>query len=258
MRIPLRMPAVVVPAMLLGLAGVVVAGDDAPPEPARIVERMEQAMRGDASYAEMTMRIVRPRYEREISLRAWMLGRTHALIGVMAPARDQGTAFLLRDRSLWTFDPRIDRTTRLPSSMLAQPWMGSDFTNDDLVRDSDSVDDYTHELLRTEPIDGRQSHVLRMVPKPDRPIVWGHVLMWICATDYLQLRVEFFDQRSQLVNTMVLDEITRFGDREVPARITVTPYGRENEQTVLRYHQLDFTVELDESFFTQRTMRRLP
>ena len=204
------------------------------------------------------MRIVRPRFEREIALRAWMLGRQYTMIGVTAPARDQGTAFLLRERNVWTYDPRIDRTTRLPSSMLAQPWMGSDFTNDDLVRDSDTVDDYTHELLRTETYEGRPSYVVRMVPKPDRPIVWGKVKMWICKTDYLQLRVEFFDQRDQLVNTMRLDEITRFGDREVPARITVVPADKTDHQTVLRYQKLDFSVELDEAFFTQRNMRRLP
>lgn len=225
-------------------------------DPARIVATMEDVMRGDASYAEMSMRIVRPRYERDVALRAWQLERKYSMIQVTAPARDQGTAFLLRDNNVWTYDPRIDRTTRLPSSMMAQPWMGSDFTNDDLVRDSDTVDDYTHELLRVEDVGDRRCYVIRMIPKPDRPIVWGQVKMWICKQDYLQLRIENYDQRKQRVNTITLDQITRFGDREVPARITVSPEGKDDERTVLQYETLDFEVDLDASFFTQRNMQR--
>ncbi len=241
----------------LGTAIISQAGNTKP-DPARIVADMEQVMRGDASYAEMTMRIVRPRYEREVSLRAWQLKRKYTMILVTSPARDRGTAFLLRENNVWTYDPRIDRTTRLPSSMMAQPWMGSDFTNDDLVRDSDTIEDYTHELLRTEEVDGRTAYVIRMVPKPDRPIVWGKVKMWICVDDFLQLRVENYDQRDQRVNTMILDRITRFKDREIPSRITVAPEDKENERTVLIYDALDFDVELDETFFTQRNMQRVP
>ncbi len=239
-------------------AAFALTAEEPPPDPAQIVAKMEQVMRGDASYSEMTMRIVRPRYEREISLQAWQLNRQYTMILVTAPARDRGTAFLLRENNVWTYDPRIERTTRLPSSMMAQSWMGSDFTNDDLVRDSDTIDDYTHELLRTEEIAGRTAYVVRMVPKPDRPIVWGKVKMWICAKDFLQLRVENYDQRDQRVNTMILDRITRFNDRDIPSRITVAPEGKENERTVLLYDALDFDVELDESFFTQRNMQRLP
>ncbi len=234
------------------------AADEPPSDLAKIVATMEQVMRGDASYSEMTMRIVRPRYEREISLRAWQLNRKYTMILVTSPARDRGTAFLLRENNVWTYDPRIDRTTRLPSSMMAQPWMGSDFTNDDLVRDSDTIDDYTHELLRTEDVDGRTAYVIRMVPKPDRPIVWGKVKMWICVKDFLQLRVENYDQRDQRINTMILDRITRFNDREIPSRITVAPEDTENERTILLYEKIDFDVDLDESFFTQRNMQRLP
>ncbi len=124
------------------------------------------------------------------------------------------------------------------------------------MRDTDTVEDYTHELVRTEQIDDRTAHVVRMAPKPDRPIVWGQVKMWICAKDFIQLRVENFDQRNRRVNTMVLDRIVRFGDRELPSRITVSPEGKENEKTVLLYEKLDFDVELDDAFFSQRNMRR--
>lgn len=225
-------------------------------DPAAIIRNMEQIMYGQSSYAEMTMRIERPRYEREISMRTWSLGSDYSMIIVTAPARDEGTAYLMRDNDIWNYDPRIDRTTRLPSSMMSQSWMGSDFTNDDLVRDTDPVEDFELELLRTEEYQGRQAYVIELIPKADTPIVWGRVLMWISTDDYIQLRVENYDQRGDLANTMELDRITRLGGREIPSRITVTPADEENHRTVMTYEAMEFGVDLDEGFFTRRNMQR--
>lgn len=225
-------------------------------DPAEIVHRMEQVMRGDSSYAEMSMTIQRPRYSREITMRAWMLGRDYSMIIITAPARDEGTGYLMRQDSIWNYDPRIDRTVRLPSSMMAQSWMGSDFTNDDLVRDTDPVEDFDHELVGQEEHEGREAWVIRMIPKPGTPIVWGKVEMWICTDTFIQLRVENFDQQNELANTMELDEIRRFGDREIPSRITVTPAGKDNERTVLEYRKIEFDIEISDRFFTQENMHR--
>jgi len=224
---------------------------------AEIIERMESVMRGDSQYAEMTMRVVRPRYEREVSMRSWLKGRNHSLILITAPARDEGTAFLMRDNDIWNYDPRIDRTTRLPSSMMAQSWMGSDFTNDDLVRDSDLLEDFEHTLLRTEEYNGFDAYVIEMIPKPDTPIVWGKVKLWIDVDDYMQLRIENYDQRDTLVNTMELDQIERFGDRRVPTRISVIPADKDDERTILTYQKIEFDIDIDEGFFSRANMQRL-
>lgn len=222
-----------------------------------ILERMEQTMRGDSQYAEMTMRIERPRYNREVSMRSWLKDRDYSLILITAPARDEGTVFLMRENDIWNYDPRIDRTTRLPSSMMAQSWMGSDFTNDDLVRDSDIIDDYEHSVLRTEEYAGHEAYVLELIPKPDTPIVWGKVKMWVRKDDYIQLRIENYDQRDRLVNTMKLEEIKRFGNRNVPTRIVVEPAGKENERTVLTYQKIEFDIDIDEAFFSRANMQRV-
>ncbi len=214
-------------------------------------------MRGDSSYAEMVMRIERPRYTREISLRSWLKGRDYSLILITAPARDRGTVFLMRENHIWNFDPRIDRITRLPSSMMAQSWMGSDFTNDDLVRDSNPVRDYEHRILGIEEVEGRRCHVIEMVPKPGTPIVWGKVLVWIAKDDFVQLRMENYDQRGELVNRMNLDRIRRFGDRELPSRITVKPADREDEKTILVYETLEFDIDVEDDFFTRANMQRV-
>ena len=231
--------------------------ESAAQNPAEIIERMEDMMLGDSQHAEMTMTIERPRYTRDISMRSWLLGRDYSLILVTAPARDEGTVFLMRENDIWNYDPRIDRTIRLPSSMMAQSWMGSDFTNDDLVRDTDLIEDFEHELLRTEEYNGYESYVIEMIPKPDTPIVWGKVLIWISVDDYIQLRVENYDQRDQLANTMELSEIQEFGHRKIPTQITVTPAGKENEKTILTYQNLEFDIDIDEGFFSRANMQRV-
>lgn len=224
---------------------------------ADIIERMEQQMRGDQSYAEMTMTIERPRYEREVSMRAWSLGEDYSLILVTAPARDRGTAFLKRRNEIWNYVPNIDRTIKMPPSMMSQSWMGSDFTNDDLVRESSTVDDYDHRILDEEEVDGRQAWLLELIPKPDTPIVWGKVLIWICQEEYIQLKVENYDQRDELANTMILDNIRELGGRTLPTRMVLTPADRPDQRTILTYQELDFSIDLDESFFTQQNMQRI-
>ncbi len=224
---------------------------------AEIIERMEEVMRGESSYAEMTMKIERPRYEREVSMRAWAKGEDYSLILVTAPARDQGTTFLKRGNEIWNYIPNVDRTIKMPPSMMSQSWMGSDFTNDDLVRESSTVDDYEHRILREEEYNGRDVWVLELIPKPETPIVWGKVLVWVAKDGYLQLRVENYDQRDELANTIEFDQIRNVGDREIPTRMTLTPADKPGQRTILTYQNLDFDIDVDESFFTQANMRRI-
>lgn len=222
-----------------------------------IIERMEEVMRGESSYAEMTMSIERPRYTREMSMRAWALGEEYSLILVTAPARDQGTTFLKRQNEIWNYVPTIDRTIKMPPSMMSQSWMGSDFTNDDLVRESSAVDDYEHRILREESYEGRDAWVLELIPNPETPVVWGKVLMWIDREEYFQLRIENYDQRDELAKTMEFKEIGMLGGRMIPARLVLTPADRPEQRTILNYSNLEFDVDLDPSFFTQQNMRRV-
>ncbi|MBW6498950.1 MAG: outer membrane lipoprotein-sorting protein [Bacteroidales bacterium] len=152
-------------------ATILIFSEAAAQDPREILRKVEDNMRGDASYTEMTMTTVRPRYTREISMRSWSLGDDFALIMITAPARDQGTAFLKREKEIWNFVPSIDRTVKMPPSMMSQSWMGSDFTNDDLVRGSSTIDDFTHRLLRSETMNGHDCRVLELKPKPEAPVV---------------------------------------------------------------------------------------
>ena len=224
---------------------------------AEILRKMEDLMQGESNYSELTMKIERPRYEREISMRSWALGEDFSLILVTAPSRDAGTAFLKRHREIWNYVPAIDRTIKMPPSMMSESWMGSDFTNDDLVRESSVIEDYEHRVLRTEEYEGYECYVLELIPKPNTPVVWGKVHMWVSVDDYMQLRVENFDQRDQLANTMTLDRIMSFDSRTLPTRMTLIPADRPNQRTIMTFSNLEFDIDIDESFFTQQNMRRV-
>lgn len=222
-----------------------------------IITKMEEVMRGESSYVEMTMRIERPRYTRDVSMKSWALGNDYSLILITAPARDQGTTFLKRKNEIWNYVPSIDRTIKMPPSMMAQSWMGSDFTNDDLVRETSMVDDYEHKILREEEYDGFQSWVLELIPKPDTPVVWGKVLIWVSKDDYLQLKVENYDQNNELANTMMFDDIREMDDRTIPTRMTLIPADKPDQKTELIYNKMDFSIDIEESFFSQQNMRRV-
>jgi len=224
---------------------------------AEIIERMEETMRGESSRAEMTMTIERPRYSREVSMRSWAIGEDYSLILITAPARDQGTTYLKRHNEIWNYVPNIDRTIKMPPSMMSQSWMGSDFTNDDLVRESSTIEDYEHRILREEEYNDREAWVLELIPKPDTPIVWGKVLIWVDKEHYIMLKEENYDQRDNLANTTEFQNIGEMGGRIFPSKMVLTPADKSEQRTILEYKSLEFDVDLDPSFFTQQNMRRV-
>lgn len=219
-------------------------------DPREIIGRMENNMLGDASYSEMSMEVVRPRYTREVSMRSWSLGQDYSLIYVTAPARDKGTAFLKRGNEIWNYQPNIDRTVKMPPSMMSQSWMGSDFTNDDLVNASSLVDDYTHALLGEEEIDGHLSWVIEMVPKPDNPVVYEKMIQYVSQEHYLPVRTENYDERNELVSTIHWREYREMGGRITPAIMEIIPEGQGNRKTVITTHAIDYGVDLHERFFS--------
>ena len=167
-----------------------------------IIKKAEDNMRGQQAYGEMKMTIQRPKWTREITMKSWSKGDDYSLVVITAPARDKGTAFLKRGQEIWNWQPSIDRSIKMPPSMMMQSWMGSDFTNDDLVRQSSLVTDFEHELKGEEAIEGRNCYIVELIPKPDAAVVWGKVVMWVDEVDFLELKIEFFDEDDYLVNTM--------------------------------------------------------
>lgn len=222
-----------------------------------IIRRADEKMRGESSYAELKMTIVRPSWSREVEMKSWSLGTDYALILITAPARDQGMATLKRDKEIWNWQPSIDRVIKLPPSMMLQSWMGSDFTNDDLVQESSIVTDYEHRLLARDTIEGRACYRIGLTPKPDAPVVWGRILSWISVDEYLQLRTEFYDEDDYLVNTMYGKEIKEMDGRLLPSVMEMIPADEEGHKTIITYQDIDFGVDLSKSFFSIQNMKRI-
>ncbi len=219
-------------------------------DPREIIRRMDNNIRGDASYSEMSMEVVRPRYTREVTMRSWSLGEHYALIYVTAPARDAGTAFLKRGNEIWNYQPNIDRTVKMPPSMMSQSWMGSDFTNDDLVNASSLVNDYTHTLLGEEEIDGHASYVIEMIPTPENPVVYEKVIQYVSKEHYLPVRTENYDERDDLVNTIHWRKYKTMGGRLTPSVMEVIPEDQSDRKTVIITHNADFEIDISERFFS--------
>lgn len=222
-----------------------------------IVDKAEERMIGKTSAANMTVRIVRPSWTRDMSLKAWTKGRKLAVILITAPAKDQGTIFLKRDNEVWNWIPSIERSIKLPPSMMSQNWMGTDFTNDDLVKESSTVDDYSHRISGEEVVDGMNCYRIEMIPKPEAAIVWGKVVLWIDQKDFMQLRAEFYDEDGELVSRMEGKNIKMLANRLMPSEFHMMPMNKKGNKTVLIYNALELDQPIDDSFFSTQKMKQV-
>ena len=223
-----------------------------------VVRKAEENARGIKSLqAEMTMTIVRPKWSREVSMKMWSKGDDYALIYITGPKRDQGTANLKRGKEVWTWMPRVERTIKLPPSMMAQSWMGSDFTNDDLVREFSLSKDYTHILLEDSTIEDRKCWKIELTPKDDAAVVWGKVILFISQEGHLQLRSEYYDEDDYLINIMQGSEIKEMGGRTLPTKMEMIPVEEPGNKTVLTYTSMLFDKAFDDSFFTLQNLKRV-
>ncbi len=222
-----------------------------------IIRISDEKFRGTSSEGEMTMIIQRPTWSREVSMKNWSLGTEYSLIYITAPAKEKGQVFLKRDKEMWNWVPSIERMIKIPPSMMMQSWMGSDFTNDDLVRESSIVEDYNHKLIGEEKIGDYDCYKAELIPLDDAPVVWGKVIMWVSKTDYYWLKAEYYDEDGNLVNTEVLSDIKQMDDRKIPTRMEMIPADEEGNKTIIIFNNIKFKVKLDESFFSQQNMKRI-
>lgn len=220
-----------------------------------IVRTADERLRGKSSEAEVKVTIERPKYTREMVIHSWSYEDEYSLILVKSPAKDAGSTFLRRGKEIWNWIPSIERTIKMPPSMMSQNWMGTDLTNDDLVRESSIIRDYNHSILSEEVIDGRTCWKIQMIPKEEAAVEWGKVLVWIDQEHYMQLKAEYFDEDDYLVNTMLGKNPALFDGVMLPRRMEVIPADKDGHKTIMEQLELSFDIEIDESFFTQQKMR---
>ena len=219
-----------------------------------IIRKAMAHYRGVTSYSELTMIIHRPDWERTMTMRAWTEGDKHTLVRVIEPKKDAGNGTLSVDGNMWTYTPKINRVIKIPSSMMAQSWMGSDFSNKDVSKDTVIIDQYDHTLLEQYEQDGHQVYVIQSIPHEEAAVVWGKEVLWI-RDDWVLLQQQFWDQDGALVKTLKALEIAPMDGRNVAIVLHMGNQGKPDEWTEWRTSAAKFDLELSASQFTLSNLR---
>lgn len=223
-----------------------------------IVARADEKFNGEISgYSVMSMTIVRPTWQRTVEFKSWSLGNDYALTLITAPAREKGQTFLKRGNEMWSWNPAISRLIKLPPSMMSQGWMGSDYTNDDILRESSVVNDYTHSLEGEEEIDERLCHKIRLTAREDAGVLWGQQVWWVDKKEFIVLKAELYDEDGYLVRTERGLELKTMDGRFIPTVIELVPVEEPGRKTVLKILEVKFNIRLEESFFSQQNMKSI-
>ncbi|MEL7002104.1 MAG: outer membrane lipoprotein-sorting protein [Bacteroidota bacterium] len=245
-------PKISIAIILLIISGSLIAQDAK-----EIIRKADQKRRGETGQASMTIDIIRPTWNRKMSVKTWSKGTDYSLILVTSPARDKGTVFLKRVKEIWNWVPSIERNIKLPPSMMMQSWMGSDFTNDDLIKESSIVDDYTHKIVGDSAILGLEAYKIELTPKEEAAVVWGKIFSWISKEDFIELRTELYDEDGYMVNEVNFSDIKLLGDRMLPAKMEYIPIDKEGHKTVIEYHDVAYDIPITPAFFSLQNMKRI-
>jgi len=223
-------------------------------EASEVVRDAVNHWRGLSSVTVMTMVIHRPEWERSMTMRAWTKGDDQSLVRIMEPKKDRGNGTLTDDDNMWTYSPKVNRVIKIPSSMMSQGWMGSDFSNKDVARADDIIDQYDHAFLNTEDVDGLIVYEIEAVPHEEAAVVWGREVLRI-REDHVVLQHSFFDQDGELVKTLVSLDVGEMGGRTIALRQRMSKTDALDEWTEIRVDSAEYELDLKDALFTLSNLR---
>jgi outer membrane lipoprotein-sorting protein len=222
-----------------------------------IVKRSYDLMQGESNESYIRVEIVRPTWQRMLTVHSWAKGKDYSMAVITNPPKEKGQAFLKRKNEIWNWQPAIQRMIKLPPSMMSEGWMGSDFSNDDLLKETSIVDDYEHVMMGSEVINGFDCYKIKLIPKPEAAVVWGSIIKWITKDHYYQLKSEYYDEDNVLVKTELASDIKTMGGRTIPTRFELVPADKPGHKTVVRLLSVKFNLRLSDSFFSQQQMKNV-
>jgi len=222
-----------------------------------IVSKAENKLRGKSSVATMKITTVRPKYSREMQLKSWTQNDDFSLMYISAPARDKGTTYLKRDKEIWYYLPSIERNIKMPPSMMNQSWMGTDLSNDDLVRKTSMEKDFDHKLIASEEIDGIDCYHISLIPHEDAEVIWGKIEIWVDKVHFNILRQESFDEDLELVNALSASNVKEMGGEIIPSKMVFYPADKPQQKTIMEYISIQFNVKIPDYYFTTQFMTKV-
>lgn len=220
----------------------------------QLVQDAMDNWRGQTSHSEMTMIIHRPDWERTMTMKSWNEGDKLSIVRVIEPRKDAGNGTLLNDNNMWTYTPKINRIIKVPSSMMGQSWMGSDFSNKDIAKSTDIIDQYEHELAGQEEIDGHIHYTIISIPHEEAAVVWGKEVLTI-RDDFVLMEHQFWDQDDILVKRMKTLEVQQMGGRNVARIMRMGKIDEPEEWTEIIANSIEFDIEMPANTFTLSNLR---
>ncbi len=248
-----RFSAITLAAIPLLLSNLVIA-DDAQRDATAIVRDAVNHWRGVSSYSEMTMVIHRPEWGRRMTMRAWTKGDDQSLVRVIEPRKDRGNGTLTNGDNMWSFSPKVNRVIKIPSSMMGQSWLGSDFSNKDIARADEIIDQYDHSLLGVDDVDGITVYEIESIPHEEAAIVWGREVLRI-REDHVVLEHSFYDQDGELVKSLRSLEFGVMGGRTVALRQRMSKADVPEEWTEIQIASVEYEIDIRDSLFTLSNLR---
>ena len=221
-----------------------------------VIDREEKAVWGKTLQARLTMTVTTPRWERTLELQTWMERPRRSFIRILSPAKEAGIASLRIGTEMWNYLPVVERTIKIPPSMLTQSWMGSDFTNDDLVKESSIVEDYTQSIIATDTAGGAAVYVVELLPNPDAAVVWGRLVLRVRKADFLPAREEFYDERGTLVRIMTFSDVRVLGGRAIPTKWELRTLTKPGNVTTMVMKSATYDGSIPDEIFTPRNLTK--
>jgi outer membrane lipoprotein-sorting protein len=219
-----------------------------------VVEASFNYVRGKTSISTVEMTVHRPNWERVMTIKAWTKGQDESLFRIISPPKDEGNGTLKKKRQMWTFNPKVNRVIKIPPSMMSQSWLGSDFSNNDLSKSDSLIHDYSHTIIGTETHEDKKVYVIKSIPKPEAPVVWGMQKLKI-REDHIFLEQTFFDEDLEPVKMLTTLQIQMLGGKLFPKVWKMRKADVGDEYTLLEYEELTFDKQLPDSMFTLSSLK---
>ena len=220
--------------------------------PTEIIRQSESLFRGDTYHGIFEMKVKTEDFDRSIKMESWAIGTEKSMIRIQSPKKEKGIGFLKVGNEMWQYLPKVRRTIKIPPSMMLASWMGSDFTNDDLARESSLLEDYTHQLLNSE----NGIYTLELSPKPDAPVVWSKIIYQCDAKSFIPLKELYYDENDEVVREITFSDIKEMHGKKIPTVMTLTIPQKPKNITQLIFHSIEYNLDIDEKIFTMQNLKK--
>ena len=225
-------------------------------DPEKILDRVDDIYRSNASHGIITLSVTTVNWQRTLTLEQWSKGEDKHLIRILKPKKEKGLATLRVDKNIWNYMPKVKRVVKIPSSMMSSSWMGSHFTNDDLVKQSRMAEDYTFSITFEGMQEEKNIVEITCIPKKNVAVVWGKVEVVVYRDDYIPIRMIYYDEDLLLSRTLEFGDIQMMDGKMIPTRMSMIPVDEPNESTVVSWEEIQFGISIDDEFFSLRKLQQ--